>query len=32
MGVQNSSDDVVDAILELEDEVQSCEIVSMNVL
>jgi elongation factor 1-beta len=32
MGVKNSSDDVVDAILEMEDEVQSCEVTSMNVL
>ena len=32
MGVNNSSDDVVDAILEMEDEVQSCEVTSMNVL
>jgi translation elongation factor EF-1beta len=32
MGVSNSSDDVVDAILALEDEVQSCEVTSMNVL
>lgn len=32
MGVANSSDDVVDAILAMEDEVQSCEVVSMNVL
>ena len=32
MGVSNSSDDVVDAILAMEDEVQSCEVTSMNVL
>jgi elongation factor 1-beta len=32
MGVKNSSDDVVDAILEMEDEVQSCEVTCMNVL
>ena len=32
MGVSNSSDDVVDKILEMEDEVQSCEVTSMNVL
>jgi elongation factor 1-beta len=32
MGVSNSSDDVVDAILALEDEVQSCEVTSMSVL
>lgn len=32
MGVANSSDDVVEAILAMEDEVQSCEVVSMNVL
>lgn len=32
MGVANSSDDVVEKILEMEDEVQSCEVVSMNVL
>jgi elongation factor 1-beta len=32
MGVNNSSDDVVDAILAMEDEVQSCEVTSMNVL
>ena len=32
MGVKNSSDDVVDAILAMEDEVQSCEVTSMNVL
>jgi elongation factor 1-beta len=32
MGVSNSSDDVVDAILAMEDEVQSCEVISMNVL
>ena len=32
MGVKNSSDDVVDEILALEDEVQSCEVTSMNVL
>lgn len=32
MGVANSSDDVVDAILAMEDEVQSCEVISMNVL
>jgi len=32
MGVNNSSDDVVDAILAMEDEVQSCEVLSMNVL
>lgn len=32
MGVKNSSDDVVDAIQAMEDDVQSCEVVSMNVL
>jgi elongation factor 1-beta len=32
MGVSNSSDDVVEKILDMEDEVQSCEVVSMNVL
>jgi elongation factor 1-beta len=32
MGVSNSSDDVIDAILAMEDEVQSCEVTSMNVL
>jgi elongation factor 1-beta len=32
MGVNNSSDDVVDAILAMEDEVQSCEVMSMSVL
>jgi elongation factor 1-beta len=32
MGVNNSSDDVVEKILEMEDEVQSCEVTSMNVL
>jgi translation elongation factor EF-1beta len=32
MGVANSSDDVVDAILAMEDEVQSCEVLSMSVL
>ncbi|KAL7566754.1 hypothetical protein ACA910_017802 [Epithemia clementina (nom. ined.)] len=32
MGVNNSSDDVVDKILEMEDEVQSAEVTSMNVL
>jgi elongation factor 1-beta len=32
MGVSNSSDDVVEAILEMEDEVQSAEVLSMNVL
>jgi translation elongation factor EF-1beta len=32
MGVNNSSDDVVEAILALEDEVQSCEVTSMSVL
>jgi len=32
MGVNNSSDDVVDAILAMEDDVQSVEVVSMNVL
>lgn len=32
MGVANSSDDVVDAILAMEDEVQSCDLTSMNVL
>jgi translation elongation factor EF-1beta/ribosomal protein L12E/L44/L45/RPP1/RPP2 len=32
MGVANSSDDVVEAILALEDEVQSCEVLSMSVL
>jgi elongation factor 1-beta len=32
MGATNSSDDVIEAILELEDEVQSCEVITMNVL
>lgn len=32
MGVNNSSDDVIDKILEMEDEVQSAEVTSMNVL
>ena len=32
MGVNNSSDDVVEAIQAMEDEVQSCEVMSMNVL
>merc|ERR1712176_1064460 len=32
MGVNNSSDDVVEAIEAMEDEVQSCEVTSMNVL
>lgn len=32
MGVANSSDDDIDAILAMEDEVQSCEVTSMNVL
>jgi hypothetical protein len=32
MGVNNSSDDVQEAIEALEDEVQSVEILSMNVL
>jgi elongation factor 1-beta len=32
MGVANSSDDIVEAILEMEDEVQSAEVLSMNVL
>lgn len=32
MGVANSSDDIVEAILAMEDEVQSCEVISMNVL
>jgi elongation factor 1-beta len=32
MGVNNSSDDVVEAILAMEDEVQSCEVTSMSVL
>ena len=32
MGVNNSSDDVIEKILELEDEVQSAEVTSMNVL
>lgn len=32
MGVNNSSDDVVDEILAMEDEVQSCEVMSMSVL
>ena len=32
MGVNNSSDDVVEAIQAFEDEVQSCEVTSMNVL
>ena len=30
--VHSSSDDVVEAILAMEDEVQSCEVMSMNVL
>ena len=32
MGVNNSSDDVIEAIEALEDEVQSVELTSMNVL
>ena len=32
MGVNNSSDDVVEAIEGMEDEVQSVEVTSMNVL
>jgi len=32
MGVNNSSDDVVEAIQAMEDEVQSVEVTSMNVL
>ena len=32
MGVNNSSDDVIEAIQEMEDEVQSVEVTSMNVL
>jgi hypothetical protein len=32
MGVNNSSDDVTEAIEAMEDEVQSVEILSMNVL
>merc|ERR1712232_86079 len=32
MGVNNSSDDVVEAIEAMEDEVQSCEVMTMNVL
>ena len=32
MGVSNSSDDVVEAIQALEDEVQSVEVLTMNVL
>jgi len=32
MGVDNSSDDVVEAIQAMEDEVQSVEVCSMNVL
>ena len=32
MGATNSSDDVIEAILEMEDEVQSCEVITMNVL
>merc|ERR1712176_923048 len=32
MGVSNSSDDVVEEIEKLEDEVQSVEVTSMNVL
>eukprot|EP00549_Striatella_unipunctata_P017333 CAMPEP_0118698238 /NCGR_PEP_ID=MMETSP0800-20121206/15070_1 /TAXON_ID=210618 ORGANISM="Striatella unipunctata, Strain CCMP2910" /NCGR_SAMPLE_ID=MMETSP0800 /ASSEMBLY_ACC=CAM_ASM_000638 /LENGTH=193 /DNA_ID=CAMNT_0006597997 /DNA_START=52 /DNA_END=633 /DNA_ORIENTATION=- len=32
MGVKNSSDDVIEKIQEFEDEVQSVEVVSMNVL
>jgi translation elongation factor EF-1beta/ribosomal protein L12E/L44/L45/RPP1/RPP2 len=32
MGATNSSDDVVEKILEMEDEVQSCEVITMNVL
>lgn len=32
MGVNNSSDDIVEAIEAMEDEVQSCEVTSMNVL
>ena len=30
--VYSSSDDIVEAILAMEDEVQSCEVISMNVL
>jgi elongation factor 1-beta len=32
MGAKNSSDDVVEAIENLEDDVQSVEVISMNVL
>jgi translation elongation factor EF-1beta len=32
MGVNNSSDDVIEKILEMEDEVQSAEVLTMNVL
>jgi translation elongation factor EF-1beta len=32
MGVNNSSDDVVEEIEAMEDEVQSVEVTSMNVL
>jgi elongation factor 1-beta len=32
MGATNSSDDVIEAILDMEDEVQSCEVITMNVL
>jgi elongation factor 1-beta len=32
MGVNNSSDDVIEAIQNMEDEVQSVEVTSMNVL
>ena len=32
MGVNNSSDDVIEAILAMEDDVQSAEVTSMNVL
>jgi elongation factor 1-beta len=32
MGVANSSDDVCEAIEQMEDEVQSVEVTSMNVL
>ena len=32
MGANNSSDDVVEAIQNMEDEVQSVEVTSMNVL
>ena len=32
MGAKNSSDDVVEAIENMEDDVQSVEVISMNVL